>query len=38
MNAYLRFVDAQEARAGTEGTDGTTGCGYSTAQGDFMVR
>jgi len=24
-NAYLRFVDAQEARAGTEGIDGTTG-------------
>jgi len=27
VNAYLRFVDAQEARAGAEGTDGTTGCG-----------
>jgi hypothetical protein len=27
VNASLRFVDAQEARAGAEGTDGMTGCG-----------
>jgi hypothetical protein len=27
VNAYLRFVDAQEARAGMEGPDETTGCG-----------
>jgi hypothetical protein len=27
VNAYLRCVDAQEARAGAEGIDGTTGCG-----------
>jgi len=26
-NAYLRCVDAQEARAGAEGIDGTTGYG-----------
>jgi hypothetical protein len=37
VNVYLRFVNAQEARAGAEGTDGTTGCGYSIAQGDVMV-
>jgi len=27
VNAYLRHVDAQEARAGVEGIDGNTGCG-----------
>jgi hypothetical protein len=27
VNAYRRFVDEQEARAGTEGTDRKTGCG-----------
>jgi hypothetical protein len=27
VNAYLRCVDAQEARAGAEGIDGTTGYG-----------
>jgi len=27
LNAYLRCVDAQEARAGAEGTDRMTGCG-----------
>ena len=27
VNAYLRCVDAQEARAGVEGIDGTTGYG-----------
>jgi len=27
VNTYLRCVDAQEARAGAEGIDGTTGCG-----------
>ena len=37
MNAYLRFVDAQEARAGAEGTDGMAGCGQSNAQGGVMV-
>jgi hypothetical protein len=37
VNAYLGFVDAQEARAGVAGTDGTTGCGESNAQGDVIV-
>jgi hypothetical protein len=27
VNAYLRYIDAQEARAGAEEIDGTTGCG-----------
>jgi len=27
VNAYLRCVDAQEARAVKEGIDGMTGCG-----------
>jgi hypothetical protein len=27
VNEYLRFVYAQEARAGAEGTDGMSGCG-----------
>jgi hypothetical protein len=27
VNAYLRCVDAQEARAGAEGINGTTGYG-----------
>ena len=27
VNTYLRYVDAQEGRAGVEGTDGMTGCG-----------
>jgi hypothetical protein len=27
VKAYLRFIDAQEARAGAEGIDGMTGCG-----------
>jgi hypothetical protein len=27
VNEYLRFVNAQEARADAEGTDRTTGCG-----------
>jgi len=38
VNAYLRCVDALEARAGAEGIDGTTGCGYSNARGGVMVR
>jgi len=38
VNAYLRFVDAQEARAGAEGIDGTTWCRQSNTQGDVMVR
>jgi hypothetical protein len=37
VNAYLRCVDAQEARTGEEGTDGTTRCGLTNAQGDVMV-
>jgi hypothetical protein len=32
VNAYLKCVDAQEARAGAEGIDETTGCGYSNVQ------
>jgi hypothetical protein len=27
VNVYLKCVDAQEARAGTEEINGTTGCG-----------
>jgi len=27
VNTYLRCDDAQEARAGAEAIDGTTGCG-----------
>jgi len=38
VNAYLRCVDAQEARAIAEGIDRTTGCGYSNAQGGVMAR
>jgi hypothetical protein len=38
VNKYIRCVDAQEARAGVEGIDGTTGCGYSNARGGFMAR
>jgi hypothetical protein len=30
VNAYLRSIDAQETRAGTEGIDGTTRCGPAT--------
>jgi len=38
VNAYLSCVDAQEARAGAEGIDGTIGCGYSNAWGGVMAR
>ena len=38
VNAYLRCVDAQEARAGAEGIDRTTGCGSSNAWGGVMAR
>ena len=31
VNAYRRFVDAQEATAGMDGTNVMTGCGYSNA-------
>jgi hypothetical protein len=37
VNAYLRCVEAQEARAGAEGIDGTTGYGQSNAQGGVMA-
>ena len=30
LNAYLRCVDAQEARVDAEGIDGTTGYGSRT--------
>jgi len=32
VNAYLRCVDAQEARAGAEGINRTIGCGKSNAR------
>jgi len=38
VNTYLRCVDAQGARAGPEGIDRMTGCGYSTARGGVMAR
>jgi len=38
VNAYLRSVDAQEARAGAEGINRTTGYGYSNARGGVMAR
>jgi len=38
VNAYVRCVDAQEARAGAEGTDGTTGYEKSNARGGVMAR
>jgi len=37
VNAYLRCVRAQEARAGIDGTDGTTGCWYSNTQGGVVA-
>jgi len=37
VNAYLRFVDAQEARAGAEGIDRISGCGQSNAWGGVMT-
>jgi hypothetical protein len=38
VNAYLRCVDAREARAGAEGINGTTWCEYSTARGGVIAR
>jgi hypothetical protein len=38
VNAYLRCVDAQEARASMEVIDGMTGYGYSNARGGVMAR
>jgi len=37
VNAYLSCVNAKEAKAGTEGIDGTTGCGQSNARGGVMA-
>ena len=37
MNAFLRFVDAQQIRVSADGTNGMTGCGYSNAQGDVIM-
>jgi len=37
VNAYLRCVDAQEARDSAEGIDGTTGCVQSNAQGGVIA-
>jgi hypothetical protein len=37
VNAYLRFVEAQESRAVAKGSHRTTGCEYSDVQGDVMV-
>jgi len=36
-NAYLECVDAQEAAAGAEDIDGTTGCGESNSRGGVMA-
>jgi hypothetical protein len=33
VNAYLRYVDGQEARADAERIDGMTGCAYSNTRG-----
>jgi hypothetical protein len=38
LNAYCRYGDAQEAQAGAEGIEGTTGCGYSNTREGVMVR
>jgi len=38
VNAYFRCVDEQEARAGAEGINGTTGGGESNAWGVVMAR
>jgi len=37
VNAYLRCVDAQRARAGAEGIDGMTGCGERNTRGGVMA-
>jgi hypothetical protein len=37
VNAYLGCVDAQEASAGAERIDGTTGSGQSNAWGGGMA-
>jgi hypothetical protein len=36
VNTYWRCVNAQEARAGVEEIDGTTGNGYTNAWGGVM--
>jgi hypothetical protein len=38
VNAYYRCANAQEARAGAEGTNGTTGCRYSNAKRGVIER
>jgi hypothetical protein len=38
VNAYIRCVDEQEARAGVEEIDGMTGSGENKARGVVMVR
>jgi hypothetical protein len=38
VNAYLSCVDAQEARAGAERIDGTTGYGLGNARAGVMAR
>jgi len=38
VNAYLRRVDEQEARASAQGIDETTECGYSKAQRGVVAR
>ena len=38
VNAYLRGVDAQEARAGAEEIHGTTVYGQSSARGGVIAR
>jgi hypothetical protein len=37
VNTYLKYVDAQEARAGAEAINGMTGYGYSNARGGVMA-
>ena len=38
MNAYLRCVDAQEARAGAAETNGMTGCVGKATPGEVLWR
>jgi hypothetical protein len=38
VNAFVRFVDAQEARAVVEGINGETGFGESNVRGGVMAR
>ena len=37
MNAYLRWVEAPEARAGMQWIDRMTGCELSNARGGVMA-